>query len=211
MHNPEERRHRPLEEDFRVPPSKYTVQAPDTAARRGVITHRVLQHLNFATASNVAGVESELRRMVGEGLLHPEETALVNEASIAWFLSTPLAAAIRDAGETYRREFLYIATQPLEYFDRTVGTASREDQVLVRGMVDGILPVKDGIEIIDFKTDAISPEEVSTRAERYRAQMEIYAKTMSKIWRRPVLTCWLVFLAAEALVGWNDLGLGRSG
>lgn len=205
--DPEQRRERSREDDFSVPPSKYGTAQPDAAAQRGVITHRVLQHFNFASAVDAAGVASELKRMVENGLITGDERAMVNQASLEWFVSTPLAAAIRKAGDAYRREFLYIALEPLACFDRSVD-ASPDDQVLVRGIVDGILPVAEGIEIVDFKTDAIEPREVSARAERYRPQMEIYTRAMSQIWRRPVRTCWLVFLTAEALVGWNELGLG---
>ncbi len=209
LRNPEQRAVQSREDDFRVPPSKYAQAKPNEAAQRGVITHRILQHLDFTSARNPAGVALELQRMVEEDLISDGDRATVNQASIEWFVSTPLAAAIREAGEAYRREFLFIAAEPLTCFDRSVD-ASPNDYVLVRGIVDGILPVADGIDIVDFKTDAIRPKEVATRAQRYRPQMEMYARAMSRIWRRPVRSCRLVFLGTETLVEWNDLVSSRS-
>ncbi|MGB2984421.1 MAG: PD-(D/E)XK nuclease family protein, partial [Phycisphaerae bacterium] len=202
--NPEQQPDRPREDDFQIPPSKYAALKPATAVHRGVITHRILQHLNFATAVDAAGVASELHRMVQQELVTGEDLAVVDQAALEWFVSTPLAEAIRDTGDVYRREFPYIATESLVYFDRSVGSPCN-DQVLVRGIVDGILSVADGIDIVDFKTDAIRAEDVAERAERYRPQMELYARAMARIWRRPVRTCWLVFLTAATVVTWDGL------
>ncbi len=138
--NPEQRAVQPREDDFRVPTSKYVRAKPSEAAERGVITHRILQHLDFTSARDPAGVASELRRIVEEGVISDGERGTVNQASIEWFVSTPLAAAIREAGDAYRREFLFIAAEPLTSLDRSVDAAP-DDYVLVRGIVDGILPV----------------------------------------------------------------------
>ena len=143
--------------------------------------------------------------MTTEGLVSPEDRAVVDAASIEWFVSTPLAAKIRDAGGAYRREFQYIATESPSYFDPSIGPAPG-DKVLVRGIVDGILPAVDGIEIVDFKTDAIDPDEVPERVDRYRPQMETYSRAMSRTWRRPVRACWLVFLTARRVVELHDIG-----
>ena len=178
----------------------------EEARRRGMVTHRVLQHLDFSAATDAGRVASELHRMEAEGVLNGDEHALVDQTGIEWFVCTPLAGAIRRAGNAYRREFQYIATEPPEYFDRSIGSGSTDD-VLVRGIVDGILPVADGIEIVDFKTDALRPEDVPARRERYRPQMELYARAMSRIWRRPVRACWLVFLGVKELVELRDLTL----
>ena len=202
-HNPEQRRRATGEDNFHVQRRVRAGLAPDVAARRGVLTHRVLQHLDFTKAIDTATVASELQRMAAEGLLCADDLAVVDQASIEWFVSTPLGAAIREAGDGYRREFLYIAAEPLAFFDRSVGLPP-DDHALVRGIVDGILPVADGIDIVDFKTDAVAPEAVAARAERYRPQASLYARAMSRLWRRPVRACRLVFLTARRCHVWRD-------
>ena len=194
----------PDTEAFEFPASGSTRGPRDAAIRRGVITHRVFQHLDFAAASGPSGVASELQRLEAEGVITRDERSLVDAAGIEWFVSVPLGTAIRRAGAAYRREFQYIATEPAAYFDRSLDPASGDD-ALVRGIVDGILPTGDGIEIVDFKTDAIRPEDVPVRAERYRPQMELYARAMSRLWGQPVRAGWLVFIGARELVELRDL------
>ena len=202
-------------ETFRVPRSKYASDhdrmGAGVAAHRGIVTHRVLQHLDFAVAGDEAGVASELQRMQAGGLLTADDRELVDESSLVWFVGTPLAEAIRKAGGAYRREFQFIATESPGYFDRSAGSLPG-DEVLVRGIVDGILPVGVGnrrlaaIEIVDFKTDRVSPDQVASRAEAYRPQMELYARAMATIWRKPVGTCWLVFMSARRVLAMGDVG-----
>ncbi|MFQ5413885.1 MAG: UvrD-helicase domain-containing protein [Phycisphaerae bacterium] len=178
------------------------------AARRGIVMHRVLQHLDFASARDHAGVVRQVQRLVAAGVLSEQETDVVDVGALAWFVSTPLAVAIGDAGRAYRREFPYIAAETPDLFDPTVGDLP-DDYLLVRGIVDGILPVDGGIEIVDFKTDAVGPGALADRAERYRMQMNLYARAVSRMWRRPVTACRLVFLTARDIVTLSDVADAR--
>ena len=94
--------------------------------------------------------------------------------------------------------------------DKTIEPAPGDD-VLVRGIVDGILPHPDGglIDIIDYKTDAIGPDELAARVSHYRPQMELYARAVSRLWRKPVATCRLVFLSARRIAEVKDLDIDR--
>ncbi|MDO8628904.1 MAG: UvrD-helicase domain-containing protein, partial [Phycisphaerales bacterium] len=176
----------------------------DTAAQRGVLTHRVLQHLDFQQAVSAAGVASELQRMIAGRVLTAAERELVAQDAIAWFVTTPLAEAIRRAGSAYRRELRFVTTEPLKYFDPLV-TAPKDDRVLVRGIVDGILPIYEGVEVVDFKTDAVSEDEVPARCELYRPQMALYSRAVERLWRRPVRRCWLVFLTPRQVLSLESL------
>ena len=145
--------------------------------------------------------------MVDERVIVSEDRTTVDQGSIEWFLTTPLAAAIRRAGDAYRREFPYITAEPLAFVDPSTGPPS-DDYVLVRGIVDGILPSADGLEIVDFKTDRIRTEEVGSRSQRYRPQMALYSRALSRLWRLPVRRSWLVFLTPRTFVTWDDPAAG---
>lgn len=204
--DPDQRAERALDDHAVFPsgPAGSLTVPRDDAVRRGLITHRVLEHLDFSVARDAAGVASDLQRMEAEGTITREDRASVDQGGIEWFVSTPLAAAIRRAGNAYRREFQYIANESAVFFDRSVGR-STDDEVLVRGIVDGILSRADSVDIVDFKTDSVEPDNVAGRAERYQPQMELYARAMSRIWRRPVRACWLVFFTARKIVEVRDL------
>jgi len=177
------------------PPAILADKAPKiTPQRRGTLTHRVLERWDFADP-----IPQQLQRLVDTGLLTAEEARSIDADALAWFADTPLGRRIREAGNAYRREFLFISAEPAELFDPAL-QGDCDEKVLVRGIADGVLPGRDGLEIIDFKTDAVEADAVATRAESYRLQMRLYARAVARIWRRSVARCWLVFLAPRRVV-----------
>ncbi|MFQ5493945.1 MAG: UvrD-helicase domain-containing protein [Phycisphaerae bacterium] len=215
--DPEERRTGPAPRDAHRTLSPAKGAAKDEAIRRGLVTHRVLEHLDFATAVNADGLTAEVRRMTDGGLIRSEDARLIDREALVWFLATPLAATIRTAGTGYRRELMYTAAESVDFLESGFSGASRsprggdeeasrwpkDDCVMVRGIVDGVVPTATGIEIVDFKTDAITRGQLDVRAGQYRPQLELYARAMSGLWRKPVGRCWLVFLHPRELVGWQ--------
>jgi ATP-dependent exoDNAse (exonuclease V) beta subunit len=75
-----------------------------------------------------------------------------------------------------------------------------DDCVLVRGIVDGILPCDGGLELIDYKTDRITVAATHERAARYHRPMQLYAASIEALFRRRVNHAWLVFLRPQVIV-----------
>lgn len=170
----------------------------ESARRRGIATHRLLQHMDFSLAVS-AGWADQLQRLLDAGALDPTDAEVIDAGAIDWFLRTPLAQRIAAAGQSFHREFPYIAAEPPAQFDRSAGSTADDDYVLVRGIVDGVIVDTDRIEIVDYKTDAVSPSQLAERAAHYGPQVGLYARAMSRLWKRPARACHLVFLAARAI------------
>jgi len=56
------------------------------------------------------------------------------------------------------------------------------------------------LEILDYKTDGISEAMVNDRCEKYRPQLQLYARAVERLWRKPVRRSWLVFLSPRRVV-----------
>lgn len=67
---------------------------------------------------------------------------------------------------------------------------------IVSGKLDLLLPVRDGFEIIDFKTDRVKPGQAKARAQSYDLQMTTYAIAVEECERKPVYRTRLYFLEA---------------
>ena len=68
------------------------------------------------------------------------------------------------------------------------------EQVLLQGVVDAAILEDDGITVIDFKTDRVSPEQTEARAQNYRGQLETYRDALARIFGKPVKKTVLYFL-----------------
>lgn len=58
----------------------------------------------------------------------------------------------------------------------------------------------EGLVVIDFKTDQLTAEQLSERADLYRPQLDLYAKAAAAILKFPTTTKWLYFLTPAAAV-----------
>ena len=56
--------------------------------------------------------------------------------------------------------------------------------MLIQGVADAIIAEYDGLTVIDYKTDRVG--EVEELDERYRAQLELYGRALSKNFGCPV-------------------------
>jgi len=181
-------------------PRTQTFRRPDfsarerrlTAAERGTATHRTLQYLRFAGARTPEGIAAQVQALATRGLLTAREAQAVDTASLLQLMRTPLGAALAaaEAAGTLRREFRFSLLCPAETFFPGAG----EEQVLLQGVVDAWFETKDGLVIVDYKTDRIRPDAVPERTAYYAAQLRAYAGAMARITGRPVCRRTLYFL-----------------
>ncbi len=186
--------------DLEAPSARAVASARgEDARRRGILTHLVLQHVDLSAARDRPGVEAEVARLVDAGTLAAEDVEHVDADGIGWFVTTDLADRLRSAGGAYRREFPYIAREDPAFFDPQVRAEDDEDQVLVRGIIDGVLESPDGVAVVDFKTDRVEPGAVVERALQYHGQMALYARALERLLRKPVAAAHLVFLSPRVI------------
>jgi ATP-dependent exoDNAse (exonuclease V) beta subunit len=66
--------------------------------------------------------------------------------------------------------------------------------IVMQGVADLVVLLRDEIRVVDFKTDALRPGELSGKTTLYAPQLKVYACALARIYRRPVSECWLHFL-----------------
>ena len=70
----------------------------------------------------------------------------------------------------------------------------------MQGAVDMAAILPGEIWLADFKTDSFAPEVLPQKVAFYRPQLELYAKALARIYRRPVTRSWLCFLRLSEVV-----------
>ena len=71
------------------------------------------------------------------------------------------------------------------------------EKFVVRGIIDGYLPLEDRIVLFDYKTDKFTnPQEIK---DRYQGQMALYAEALSKSYGVSKIDKYLVLLGGEQL------------
>ena len=91
-----------------------------------------------------------------------------------------------------RREYRFSLLRPVRDF----ATLDADDAVLLQGVVDCFFEEDGELVVVDFKTDRVTGEALTQRAETYRPQLAAYAAALEKILEKPVTERILYFFAA---------------
>jgi ATP-dependent helicase/nuclease subunit A len=67
--------------------------------------------------------------------------------------------------------------------------------ITVQGIADLLLVHEQGLHLIDFKTDRVTPEQVPQRVDLYQNQLRLYSRAAQVILKQEVLGQWLYFLS----------------
>ena len=164
----------------------------DESAKRGIATHYVLQFCDLNRFAE-GGAEAELERLVKEGFISAADGKRVRISELEGFRKSKLFSDMLEAKSLYR-ELRFNVRLPSAYFtaDEEKRKIYKDRGILVQGVIDCIIERDDGtIALYDYKTDRLSPDELSDRekgrktlADRHRTQLSYYALAAERIFGR---------------------------
>ena len=173
------------------------------AAEIGTAHHQFLKHVRLDQTHDLPALTAEADRLAAANVLEPEQRAVLNLPAIAGFWVSPVGNLLRTASDTIRREQPFTARfSPFEVSAllglKQTPEATAElagEFVVIQGVADLLVLRPDQIWLVDFKTDALAPQELVDKVRHYEPQIQLYAAALAKIYARPVTRRWLHFLA----------------
>lgn len=161
----------------------------------GNAMHAVMQYISYEACTDRMAVCKQIELLVEHGYITREQAALTDPGRIAAFFSTELGVKLRHSDHVLR-EFKFSILEDAQAY----GAGLKSEQVLLQGVVDCALVEEDGITIVDFKTDHVTPETLEAVTGRYAVQVRTYADAMSRIFEKPVLRKALYFFRLNHFV-----------
>ncbi|WP_077325016.1 helicase-exonuclease AddAB subunit AddA [Virgibacillus siamensis] len=195
-----------LVQPFRPPitrrPAFMQKQRTITAAERGTAMHTVMQHIPMNKPLRAAEIEEFVEGLTAREILTPQEAEVIDTATIEQFYQTEIAERIMDASSIYREVPFSLSLSAKDVYANW--SSDTNEQVLVQGVIDCVIPADDGWIILDYKTDAIH-EEVNDQVKekltkRYETQMDLYRHAIEQIWNEPVKETYLYFFARQLVL-----------
>ena len=156
-----------------------------SGAERGTIVHFVMQHLDLRMVADYNAISDQIRNMVRKEQLTEEQAMSVNIKSIIRFLSSPLGSrmlSVKDFDRDLRREIpFYMRLKSTEVYEELPQDIYGEEITLLQGVIDCYFREKDGIVLVDYKTDYATEENMDEIKERYEKQIYYYAEALRRI------------------------------
>ncbi|WP_051330718.1 helicase-exonuclease AddAB subunit AddA [Aneurinibacillus terranovensis] len=157
------------------------------AAERGTAMHTVMQHLPQNRAVTGDELEQSIRAMVSDELLSEAEAEAIDRTQIEEFYRTSIGGKLL-AASNVEREIPFTLALPADeaYPDWTAGSEEERETILLQGVIDCLIDMGDSYLLLDYKTDDTAGISDSVLAERYRIQLDWYAKAVERIANKPV-------------------------
>ena len=180
-------------------------ETANRGALRGTAVHRVMECYDFASEKSA---QEQMEAMEKEEKITADMRALVREQTVADFVSSETGkrmALAQRMGALYReRPFVMGFTEEeLENYGFGVGSNTdsceniyektdsdqekeeqqkvrhEEDLTLIQGIIDVFWIEKDGIVLLDYKTDRV--QQAKELIDRYETQLKLYADALERV------------------------------
>lgn len=157
-----------------------------TAAEKGSLMHFVLQHLDFRGDISEAGIRKQIEDMKSAELLTEVQAKNVNISRIYTFLQSALGKRMLEARMLYREVPFTMEVECGEVFSDIPKEGSEGETIILQGIIDCYFEEEGKLVLVDYKTDYVPVGELDTIREKYRTQIEYYARALKQITGRDI-------------------------
>ncbi|UUZ96145.1 helicase-exonuclease AddAB subunit AddA [Paenibacillus sp. P25] len=156
------------------------------AAERGTVFHSLMQHIPLKGMVTEADVQLTLDRMVEKESLTPAQRELVEPAVITGFFRSDLGRRMLLGSAHVHREVPFSFAVPAKDVYGAEASGLADEAVMLQGVIDCVFEEDEGLVLLDYKTDRLKGRSPQKAAEGYRLQLDLYARAVEEIWKRPV-------------------------
>lgn len=149
----------------------------------GTLIHYVMEKLDFSKVSSKEEIESQIIKLYEEGHILKEDIAVVDADKIKIFFSSQVGKKMIQNKDRLKREFSF------KYLDESdkIFDVKTGEQIVIQGTIDAFFEDENGdITIVDYKTDKVISGDKDKIAQRYKVQLDYYAKAVEIIFGKKV-------------------------
>lgn len=176
-------------------PPKFMQQQTHTlkGAELGQVVHLILQHLDLDAAQSISALHKQLEYFETEQLIKPKWKEQLPLEKIVKFFNTSFGQKIIEHQAHLQRETPFsLLIDAAHLFE---GFAPGEDDILVKGIIDGYFETAEGLILFDYKTDRLAYLKDQAEKElrkRYYGQMQLYKLALETITGKQVIATQLI-------------------
>lgn len=159
-------------------PSNFAGSGKIYGSALGTLVHLCMEKLDFLRMENEAEIKEQLESFLSAGIIDDEELKILHTHKFLSFANSPLGRRMKENISTLRKE---VSFKILSAISEIHGIDS-DDSLIVQGTIDAFFEDSDGrVVLVDYKTDKIPKEGTDIIAERYRIQLDTYARALEKM------------------------------
>ena len=146
---------------------------------RGSVVHLVMQIINMDRVSTIDEIKNQIEEFVQKEIITQKEADVVNPFKIYKFFKSELGTRMKNADFVGREKAFYTEINMKNLFAKE--GINYDESIMLRGIIDAYFEENGEIVLLDYKTDFVNEENREEVVDRYRKQLEIYAKVIEEI------------------------------
>lgn len=146
---------------------------------RGSVVHLVMQIINMDRVSTIDEIKNQIEEFVQKEIITQKEADVVNPFKIYKFFKSELGTRMKNADFVGREKAFYTEINMKNLFAKE--GIDYDESIMLRGIIDAYFEENGEIVLLDYKTDFVNEENREEVVDRYRKQLEIYAKVIEEI------------------------------
>ncbi|MDY5180899.1 helicase-exonuclease AddAB subunit AddA [Butyribacter sp.] len=152
-----------------------------TGAARGTLYHLVMEHIPYERIDKDFDFAVFIKELVQDGYMTDEDASALDVKKFEWFAKSSLCGRMRAAavsGELKREQPFMIGIPANEVYSEK---SDSEELIMIQGIIDAFFYEGDDIVLVDYKTDFVMKGQEEKLAERYKTQLDYYARALESV------------------------------
>ena len=153
-----------------------------SGASRGTAYHKFLELLDFRKDYTISQLRDEAKRFCAEGKMEKAMEATIYYKDIFALLESPLGIRLRRAAQTgclKKEQPFVLGVSGDTIYPELREHRAAEELLIVQGIIDVYFEEKEGIVVVDYKTDRVKNSE--ELVSRYAKQLHYYAEVLERL------------------------------
>lgn len=101
--------------------------------------------------------------------------------------------------ENINRERAFQINIPASEYDPSLSDASKDEKIILQGIIDCFFEEPDGFVLFDYKTDKVKNGSKEIK-EKYKKQLELYSRAIEELMEKPVKETYLYLFDTNEVV-----------
>lgn len=161
---------------------KHTV----TAAEKGTFTHLFMELCDFENAKR--DFAAEVERLRKSNMLTEQQAENVDQNAVSSFFESDIYRLCKQSEKIHREIDFKVKLSDMALDNTPLAVYNNKD-VMVQGIADLIIEEKDGLTVVDYKTDNV--KEAGELVDRHFVQLLLYKKAFELIFGKKVKDCFI--------------------
>ncbi len=180
---------------------KFLLESTEKPANEiGTLYHLIMSVIDIkAVAENGPEyAKNELDRLVAEDVVSQSDMRYIDAKKIVSFFETNLAQRMAKSKNIYRERAFQINIPASEY-DPSLSDRSKDEKIILQGIIDCFFEEDDGFVLFDYKTDKVRNGSEEIR-EKYEKQLQLYSRAIEELTGKPVKETYLYLFDTNEVV-----------